>query len=86
MSSARAKVIDQNIKGLTSYEPCSVFARVVLQHESYKGIAKTRYVNDKAITSVKEFYEALDTSKNKEIWFDVYNNGHTVTTGKYKIK
>ncbi|WP_026522671.1 DNA topoisomerase [Butyrivibrio sp. VCB2001] len=50
MSSAIAKVIDQNIKGLTAYEPCSVFARAILQHESYKGIAKTRYVNDKAIT------------------------------------
>ncbi len=50
MSSAIAKVINQNIKGLTAYEPCSVFARAILQHESYKGIAKTRYVNDKAIT------------------------------------
>ena len=50
MSTAIAKVIDQNIKGLASYEPCSVFARAILQHESYKGIAKTRYVNDKAIT------------------------------------
>ncbi len=50
MSSAIAKVIDQNIKGLTSYEPCSVFARAILQHEAYKGIEKTRYVNDKAIT------------------------------------
>ena len=50
MSSAIAKVIDQNIKGLTAYEPCSVFARAILQHESYKGISKTRYVNDKAIT------------------------------------
>ena len=50
MSSAIAKVISQNIKGLTSYEPCSVFARAILQHESYKGIEKTRYVNDKAIT------------------------------------
>ena len=50
MSSAIAKVISQNIKGLTSYELCSVFARAILQHESYKGIEKTRYVNDKAIT------------------------------------
>ena len=50
MSSAIAKVISQNIKGLTSYEPCAVFAKAILQHESYKGIEKTRYVNDKAIT------------------------------------
>ncbi|MCR5670620.1 MAG: type IA DNA topoisomerase [Butyrivibrio sp.] len=50
MSSAIAKVISQNIKGITGYEPCSVFAKAILQHESYKGIEKTRYVNDKAIT------------------------------------
>ncbi len=50
LSSAIAKVINQNIKGLTSYEPCAVFAKAILQHESYKEIEKTRYVNDKAIT------------------------------------
>ena len=50
LSSAIAKVISQNIKGLTNYEPCSVYAKAILQHESYKGIEKTRYVNDKAIT------------------------------------
>lgn len=50
MSSAIAKVINQNIKGLTNYEPCAVYAKSILQHESYKGIEKTRYVNDKAIT------------------------------------
>ncbi len=50
MSSAIAKVIDKNISGLTSYDKCGIFARSILQHESYKGIEKTRYVNDKAIT------------------------------------
>ncbi len=42
-------------------------------------------VNDKKITNLKEFYEALDFSRNKEIWFDVYNDGHTISTGKYKL-
>ncbi|WP_022759902.1 DNA topoisomerase [Butyrivibrio sp. AD3002] len=50
LSTAIAKEIDKNIRGLTSYEPASIFAKAILQHESYKGIAKTRYVNDKAIT------------------------------------
>ena len=50
LSTAISKVIDQNITGLMQYEPASIFAKAVLQHESYKGIAKTRYVNDKAIT------------------------------------
>ena len=50
LSTAISKVIDQNITGLMQYEPASIYAKAVLQHASYKGIAKTRYVNDKAIT------------------------------------
>ncbi len=50
LSTAIAKVIDGNIKGLLSYEPTSIYAKAILSHESYKGIAKTRYVDDKAIT------------------------------------
>ena len=50
MSSAIAKVIDKNISGLSAYAPCAIFAKSILQHEAYKGIEKTRYVNDKAIT------------------------------------
>ena len=42
-------------------------------------------VNDKKVTNVSEFYDALDLSNSKEIWFDVYNDGHTITTGHYKV-
>ncbi len=42
-------------------------------------------VNDKKVTNVAEFYRELDISKNKEIWFDVYNDGHTISTGHYKL-
>lgn len=42
-------------------------------------------VNDKKVSSLSEFYEALDLGKNKEIWFDVYNEGHTISTGHYKL-
>lgn len=42
-------------------------------------------VNDKKVTNLKEFYEALDLTHNKEIWFDVYNDGHTISTGRYKL-
>lgn len=42
-------------------------------------------VNDKKVTNIQEFYEALNLGKNKEIWFDVYNDGHTISTGKYKF-
>ena len=43
-------------------------------------------VNDKKVTSLAEFYAALDITNAKEIWFDVYNDGHTITTGKYKLE
>ncbi len=42
-------------------------------------------VNDKKVKNVQEFYAALDLSRNREIWFDVYSNGHTISTGKYKL-
>lgn len=42
-------------------------------------------VNDKKITDIREFYEALDISSKKEIWFDVYNDGHTLSTNHYKF-
>ncbi|MBQ6780189.1 MAG: Do family serine endopeptidase [Treponema sp.] len=42
-------------------------------------------VNDKPVTNVAEFYDALDLTNNKEIWFDIYNDGHTITTGHYKV-
>ena len=42
-------------------------------------------VNGKSISSLTDFYKAIDASKNKEIWFDVYNDGHTIVTSKYKL-
>lgn len=50
LSTAIAKVISNNIKGIQGYDKCSIFAKAILQHESYKGIEKTKYVNDKQIT------------------------------------
>lgn len=50
LSTAVAKEIHKNIGGLKSYGPVSAFAEEILDKGSYKGIAKTRYVNDKQIT------------------------------------
>ncbi|MBR5800086.1 MAG: type IA DNA topoisomerase [Lachnospiraceae bacterium] len=50
LSTAVSKEIYKNIKGLTTYPLTSEFANAILQNGSYKGIAKTRYVNDKQIT------------------------------------
>lgn len=50
LSTAVAKEIYKNIKGLTAYEHTKEYAGIVLEQGSYKNIAKTRYVNDKQIT------------------------------------
>lgn len=50
LSTAVAKEIHKNIGGLKNYGPVSVFAGEILGNGSYRGIAKTRYVNDKQIT------------------------------------
>ncbi len=41
-------------------------------------------VNDKKVGNVKEFYEAMSTAGN-EVWFDIYSDGHTVSTNHYKL-
>lgn len=50
LSTAVAKEIYKNISGLRNYQICGGFASEILEKGSYKGISKTRYVNDKQIT------------------------------------
>ncbi|MBR5422206.1 MAG: type IA DNA topoisomerase [Lachnospiraceae bacterium] len=50
LSTAVAKEIDHNLKGLLNYPLCSDAAKKVLDEQLWKGIAKSRYVNDKQIT------------------------------------
>lgn len=50
LSTAVAKVIDHNLKGLTHYPPLASFAEAILESGSWESIGKSRYTNDKAIT------------------------------------
>ena len=51
LSSAVAKEIDKNIKGiLGGYPMVGGFCKWILEKGAYKGLEKTRYVNDKQIT------------------------------------
>lgn len=50
LSSAVAKEIHKNIGGLKNIPSVKHFAEEILASESYKTIARTRYVNDKQIT------------------------------------
>ncbi len=42
-------------------------------------------VNDKKVSNIQEFYDALNLNSKREIWFDVYNDGHTLSTSHYKF-
>lgn len=50
LSSAVAKEIDKNIRGLMQYGPVSGFAALLIEKNAYRGVGKSRYVNDKQIT------------------------------------
>ncbi len=50
LSTAVAREIAKNIGGLRNFAPLSGFAEEILNAGSYKGISKTKYVNDKQIT------------------------------------
>ena len=50
LSTAVAKEIGRNISGLKNFQPVAEFAQEAMDSGTYKGIAKTKYVNDKQIT------------------------------------
>lgn len=50
LSTAVSKEIGKNISGLKNYSPVASFAENIMNQGGYKGIAKSKYVNDKQIT------------------------------------
>ena len=50
LSSAVAKEIDKNIKGLCNFQILAGFAQDILKKGAYKNIVKSKYVNDSQIT------------------------------------
>lgn len=76
------QIDDSNVKGVAVSRVLEKSPAAALRIQNGDVITA---VNDKKVTNLKEFYEALDISKNKEIWFDVYNGGHTISTGRYKF-
>ena len=63
LSTAVAKEIYKNLRGLCSFEPVGAFAAEVLDQGNYKKIASTRYVNDKQIT---DHYAIIPTGQGLE--------------------
>ncbi len=50
LSTAVAKEINKNLVGLKNFEPAAKFAGEILERGAFRGLEKTRYVNDKQIT------------------------------------
>ena len=50
LSTAVAKEIHKNLNGLSKYDMASPYLKDIVAFGSYKGLEKTRYVNDKQIT------------------------------------
>ena len=50
LSSAVAKEIGKNLSGLQGYEQAAPYLPYISENQTYKGLEKSRYVNDKQIT------------------------------------
>ncbi len=64
LSSAVAKVIDQNIRGLSKIPSVSRFADHILENGLYKNIGKTRYVDD---TKITDHYAIIPTGQGLSV-------------------
>lgn len=78
LSTAVSKEIQKNIGGLKGYSPLATYAERVLQEGTYKGIAKTKYVNDKQIT---DHYAIIPTGQG----FGAFNSLSSTAKGVYDI-
>ena len=78
LSTAVAKEISKNIRGLQNYQPVASYASKILSEERFRGIAKTRYVNDKQIT---DHYAIIPTGQG----LSALNSLHPVSSKVYEI-
>lgn len=78
LSTAVAKEIDKNIRGLTTYQPMAQKAAYVLNEKRYANIAKTKYVNDKMIT---DHYAIIPTGQG----FGALNSLHPASAKVYEL-
>lgn len=78
LSTAVAKEIAKNIGGLKNYHVAAEYAAEILKKGSYRGIEKTRYVNDKQIT---DHYAIIPTGQG----FGSLNSLHPTSAKVYEI-
>ena len=64
LSSAVAKEIGKNLSGLQGYEQAAPYLPYISENQTYKGLEKTRYVNDKQIT---DHYAIIPTGQGLSV-------------------
>lgn len=62
LTTALAEEVDKNIKGLIGYSIVSSFASAILDNNWYKGIAKTKYIDDSKVTDHYAIIPTGDTN------------------------
>lgn len=78
LSTAVCKEIHKNLNGLKKYTNGGEFAQEILENGSYRGIEKTRYVNDKQIT---DHYAVIPTGQG----MNTLNTLNEISTKVYEI-
>ncbi|MCR5743568.1 MAG: type IA DNA topoisomerase [Lachnospiraceae bacterium] len=78
LSTAVAKEIDKNIRGIAQFTPMAEYANEVLSSGSYHGIEKTKYTNDKLIT---DHYAIIPTGQG----LGNYNSLSGTAKGVYEM-
>lgn len=78
LSTAVSKEIHKNLAGLQNYQTLAGYAAHILEGDSYKGIAKTKYVNDKQIT---DHYAIIPTGQG----FSALKSVSQTAQGVYEI-
>ena len=78
LSTAVAKEIQKNIGGLKNFPATAEYAAEILEKGAYRGIEKTRYVNDKQIT---DHYAIIPTGQG----FGNLRNLHPTSAKVYEI-
>lgn len=75
LSTAVAKEISRNLNGLSRYPMAAPYLQDIVQFGSHKGLAKTRYVNDKQIT---DHYAIIPTGQGLQALNSVSSTANKV--------
>ena len=75
LSTAVSKEVYKNISGLRNIPAMKEYAQHILDNGSYKGIAKTRYVNDKQIT---DHYAIIPTGQGLNAFSSLHDTAKKV--------